>query len=345
MSKRKNTVIENYKVFLGSCSGRNYEESLIHCQEKANTLKPRDRYHYEITDELKILSTGVGDVFYCMYNIGNAHEAQASIDLLLKADIKAFKQNAYVGAKLKILGQDGAHWGYYSYSTKYFTSLLSDNQELKEFLILNQDMISGSLNQKHYKGNEIYPYFNRSALLALSGDWELLKERSLRFLKDETRAKSTKQLEPDFEFFMALANQDADVMKQVLENMLAKRLARKVGHDLNLWFDFYLCMPVLMYAKIAAIHGFDLGIDSPIAPKELIEVKPLESYEDPYDFMKEFDFHQPQQVWIDRWKAKMEAGLAWREREYKKLKNRILRFFGRGGRLIDLQPSSPIDKK
>ena len=335
--------MENYKVFLGSSSGRNFQESIGHCMERADNLNKTNQYHQGLIEDLEIIKTGVGNPFYCMFYLGGTYEAQASVDLVVHGDIQAFKQHAYVGAKLKILGQDGAHWGYYSYSTKYFTSLLSDNQELKEFLILNQDMISGSLNQKHYKGNEIYPYFNRSALLALSGDWELLKERSLRFLKDETRAKSTKQLEPDFEFFMALANQDADAMKQVLENMLAKRLARKVGHDLNLWFDFYLCMPVLMYAKIAAIHGFDLGIDSPIAPKELIEVKPLESYEDPYDFMKEFDYKQPQQVWIDRWKAKMKAGLAWREREQKKLKNRILRFFGRGG--IDLQPSSPIDKK
>ena len=142
-----------------------------------------------------------------------------------------------------------------------------------------------------------------------------------------------------------MSNQDTEEMKQILNEILEYWISTKVKIDLNIHFDFYLYLPVLTYAKIAAIHGFDLGIDSPIAPKELIEVKPLESYEDPYDFMKEFDFHQPQQVWIDRWKAKMEAGLAWREREYKKLKNRILRLFGRGGRLIDLQPRSPIDKK
>ena len=185
-------------------------------------------------------------------------------------------------------------------------------------------------------------YLERLVLLALAGDWEKLRAGCLRFLNDD---KHSKAIESDFRFFLAMSNQDTEEMKQILNEILEYWISTKVKIDLNIHFDFYLYLPALIYAKIAMIHGFDLGIDSPIAPKELIEVKPLESYEDPYDFMKEFDFHQPQQVWIDRWKAKMEAGLAWREREYKKLKNRILRLFGRGGRLIDLQPRSPIDKK
>ena len=48
-----------------------------------------------------------------------------------------------------------------------------------------------------------------------------------------------------------------------------------------------------MYAKIAAIHGFDLGIDSPIAPKELIDINPLAEYKIPYDFMKSLILMRP----------------------------------------------------
>ena len=42
-------------------------------------------------------------------------------------------------------------------------------------------------------------------------------------------------------------------------------------------------------SKIALYHGIDLEIDHEVAPKELIDNTPLESYEDPYDFMKDFD--------------------------------------------------------
>ena len=46
-----------------------------------------------------------------------------------------------------------------------------------------------------------------------------------------------------------------------------------------------------MYAKIAAIHGFDLGIDHEIAPKEAIAYAPLpeDEYQDPFDFMRAYD--------------------------------------------------------
>lgn len=328
MSRRiKNLVMENYKVFLGSSSGRNFQESIVHCIDRADNLNITNSYHQEVIEDLEIIRTGVGNPFYCMFYLGGTYGAQESVDLVVHGDVQAFKQNAYVAAKLQILSEKEADWGCSGYSSIYFLHLLSDSPELKEFLISQQDTISGSLDQKTYKGDYIYPYLNRSALLALAGDWGYLKERSLRFLNNQTRAKATIKLEPDFKFFLALANQDVEEMKNVLEGMLEYRLSTRVIQDLNLWFDFYLYLPVLTYAKIAMIHGFDLGIDSPIAPKELIEVRPLASYEDPYDFMKEFDFHQPQQRWIDRWKAKMEAGLAWRAREQKKLKNRILRFW------------------
>lgn len=61
-----------------------------------------------------------------------------------------------------------------------------------------------------------------------------------------------------------------------------------------------------MYGKIASIHGYDLEIDHELAPKELIKYDPLpdEEYEDPYDFMKEFDYNAPQSEWIEKYSPK-----------------------------------------
>ena len=42
------------------------------------------------------------------------------------------------------------------------------------------------------------------------------------------------------------------------------------------WLSLFFLQPqIVMYAKIAAIHGFDLGIDHEIAPKEAIAYAPL----------------------------------------------------------------------
>ena len=94
-------------------------------------------------------------------------------------------------------------------------------------------------------------------------------------------------------------------MEAALNKLLEPKMAKKAVYACNVWFDFYLQVQVVLYGKIASIHGFDLNIDSPIAPKELIKYDPLPHYEDPYDFMKEFDYNRPQQEWIDMWQERM----------------------------------------
>ena len=70
-------------------------------------------------------------------------------------------------------------------------------------------------------------------------------------------------------------------------------------------YDFYLHILVIIYAKIALMNGVDLGIDNEVAPKELIDNTPLESYEEPYEFMKKFDLatfgKKEWQEWIDEY--------------------------------------------
>ena len=44
-------------------------------------------------------------------------------------------------------------------------------------------------------------FFNANTLLALSGDWQLLKERALTFLNDEKKARSDLKRIPDHEFY------------------------------------------------------------------------------------------------------------------------------------------------
>ena len=117
-------------------------------------------------------------------------------------------------------------------------------------------------------------------------------------------------------FYVALADKNIKGMQEALDKLLELKLAKRAAKDTLLHFDFYLQPQVLMYAKIAAIHGFDLGIDSPIAPKELIDINPLAEYKIPYDFMKSFDFDAPHQVWVNYVKQRME------EAKQKKVENK-----------------------
>ena len=92
-----------------------------------------------------------------------------------------------------------------------------------------------------------------------------------------------------YEFLGALADKDIDGMKKAINGMMEQKVARKFSNDNNPNYEFYLHVYVIIYAKIALYHGIDLKIDNEVAPRELIDITPLEKYEDPYDFMKDFD--------------------------------------------------------
>lgn len=47
-----------------------------------------------------------------------------------------------------------------------------------------------------------------------------------------------------------------------------------------------ISIPALSYAKLAYIKGYELDIDHPLIPKELLPVRPNDEYWE-YDFMKE----------------------------------------------------------
>ena len=100
-------------------------------------------------------------------------------------------------------------------------------------------------------------FFNANTLLALSGDWQLLKERALTFLMMRKKARSDfKAAFPDHEFYVALADKNIKGMQEALDKLLELKFAKRAAKDTILHFDFYLQPQVLMYAKIAAIHGF-----------------------------------------------------------------------------------------
>ncbi|WP_051919568.1 Imm49 family immunity protein [Basilea psittacipulmonis] len=339
---------KNYTVYLGSVTKMSYEESIQHCQNWANYLYGKgyfDLYDVDIRKGTKTLrdkpistlqetidyiNEKEGNPLMRMRRISNYHAAQSSLDLLLNADVKAFKKHAYIAGKLLLLSKDDYQWAYNGINVDhFFLSIMSDSPDLIRFLIQHRDEIVSV--DTRYESDDPRPYFNANTLLALSGEWELLKSRSQLYLQDKYKARHYRIRITDHEFYIALCDKNVDGMKDALNKLLEPKLAKRAVYDTTVWFDFYLQLQVLLYAKIAFIHGFDLGIDSPIAPKELIEYKPLKSeeYVDPYDFMKEFDYDQPIMNWINYWNAifeenqreqqKKRKGLSWFDRLILKL--------------------------
>ena len=304
--------MEKYKVFLGSDIAKTYSDAKKFTWERVNSFS--DNSYLVLFQRIKLIDEFRGDVFFSIGLLDDYHRALAS-KCLLENNISGFKENASIAGFLGILSEYDFQWAYNGINTNFFfMSLLSDNQKLIDYLIKHRDEIVDI--SVPYKRTDTRPFFNANTLLALSGDWQLLKERALTFLNDEKKARSDLKRIPDHEFYVALADKNIKGMQEALDKLLELKFAKRAAKGTLLHFDFYLQPQVLMYAKIAAIHGFDLGIDSPIAPKELIDINPLAEYKIPYDFMKSFDFDAPHQVWVNYVKQRME------EAKQKKVENK-----------------------
>ena len=299
-------------MFLGSDIAKTYSDAKKFTWERVNSFS--ENSYLVLFQRIKLIDEFRGDVFFSIGLLDDYHRALAS-KYLLENDISGFKENASIAGLLGILSEYDFQWAYNGINTNFFfMSLLSDNQKLIDYLIKHRDEIVDI--SVPYKRTDTRPFFNANTLLALSGDWQLLKERALTFLNDEKKARSDLKRIPDHEFYVALADKNIKGMQKALDKLLELKFAKRAAKDTLLHFDFYLQPQVLMYAKIAAIHGFDLGIDSPIAPKELIDINPLAEYKIPYDFMKSFDFDTPHQVWVNYVKQRME------EEKQKKVENK-----------------------
>ena len=304
--------MEKYKVFLGSDIAKTYSDAKKFTWERVNSFS--DNSYLVLFQRIKLIDEFRGDVFFSIGLLDDYHRALAS-KCLLENNISGFKENASIAGFLGTLSEYDFQWAYNGINTNFFfMSLLSDNQKLIDYLIKHRDEIVDI--SVPYKRTDTRPFFNANTLLALSGDWQLLKERALTFLNDEKKARGDLKRIPDHEFYVTLADKNIKGMQEALDKLLELKLAKRAAKDTLLHFDFYLQPQVLMYAKIAAIHGFDLGIDSPIAPKELIDINPLAEYKIPYDFMKSFDFDAPHQVWVNYVKQRME------EAKQKKVENK-----------------------
>ena len=245
-------------------------------------------------DKLEYIENKKGDQFSCMWTLSNYYNKFSSIDLVIEKNIKKHRLNCYIGGKLLILGCSRSN-RLFTQASQMFEMFMSNNPDFITFFKNNIDMImpddyDSEKNKYGYLKNDYGTFFLiRVILHAIRGDFEEVKKRCAAYLKNPLKDSYYKYGELHYEFLGALADKDIDGMKKAIDGMMEQKVARKFSNDNNPNYEFYLHVYVIIYAKIALYHGIDLGIDHEVAPKELIDNTPLESYEDPYDFMKDFD--------------------------------------------------------
>jgi len=112
-------------------------------------------------------------------------------------------------------------------------------------------------------------------------------ERNLNILETITLKKLPKnqqELIIDFTFFKALHERDKLKMEEELEKLVSLKIHKK--RNINEVHAQYVSLPALGYAKLAWRKGIEVEVNSPLVPKELLPIQPLDNYEIPYDFLK-----------------------------------------------------------
>ena len=254
----------------------------------------RKTYNNEVKETLNYITSRTGDQFSCMYFLYSDYSRLSSVNLLIEKNIEEHRLNCYIAGKLRILSTSRSSM-LVTHPTQMFEMFMSNNPDFITFFKNNMDMImpddyDSKKNKYGYLKNDYGTFFLiRVILHAIRGDFEEVKKRCSAYLEKPLKDSYYKYGELHYEFLSALADKDIDGMKKAIDGMMEQKVARKFSNDNNPNYEFYLHVYVIIYAKIALYHGIDLEIDNEVAPKELIDITPLEKYEDPYDFMKDFD--------------------------------------------------------
>ena len=275
-------------------------------------------------DDQSYLKERKGNPFAVMYFFSRKIDATMAGAWIFNKDLKTFKKLAYVYSKLSILKSveysDPMPFffrsDYNNVTEPMFHMLMSDSTEIRDFLIRNIEEVANDTEdlEDEYDLNRQMIY---NTLLMLEGkQLERLKQRSQKVLdaplpKIKQFAKELELKKYDFQFYLAFAEQDLEGMKKALEPFFVKKIAQDAAKHTLVYYDFYLQPQVVIYAKLASMHGFDLGINHEIAPKELIQYEPLpqEEYQDIVDFMKPYKLSYPYsylQNWIDYYLSKTD---------------------------------------
>ena len=269
-------------------------------EERIELINSNIRVFLDNTERwLKYIKEKQGNPLICISFIGDIYLYSASKNLLFEKDLEKFKQDMYIYGKLWIMGSDSR--GILRGNVIDLSEILiSNNKEIIDFFIRNFDLVAYERKKDEYIKSESDKFLARTILLALKGEWEDVIRRSDIYLNNPSKSSYHKYIYLEFEFLKALALKDSIKMKETIEKMLEKKVAKKMLNDMSTAFDFYLHIFVIMYAKIAMYHGIDLGIDHEIAPKELIDITPAKEYYEPYDFMKKFNLNTiTKEEWLD----------------------------------------------
>lgn len=209
-------------------------------------------------------------------------------------NMQALKQHFHASAKLKRLATtyDGTRqlW------TNQLYDMLSDNLEVI------QDWAALATEQfiKVRDKPTDFHFYTHMYQLAIRDDYAELQAK-LNLAKSSPDKKVLKNFGSKIELFTSFLERDkkgleAQILK--LANKWQTRINRN-GMTRTVITAQVMATDAMEYAKLCWLKGIEVEIDHPLIPMELLPFKPLEHYDDVYDFLSS-DWTPPTQNFIQK---------------------------------------------
>lgn len=241
-------------------------------------IKDLEKDAYSMRYERKKKSLGA--VLSCM---ARDHQGLGIYAYFGESDVARMKQHFHVATKLNIASA-GLRWGEtLSTDANFVYALLSDSAEVIQsyaHLELNDEFIKYRQNPK---ASQFYVHMIQLAIR--DEHEELLAKIAIAVQKANKKIRETYSTGSDF--FSLFLKRD----KQTLEDHIMQSanewqgmIKRGVVTNSPLSQDL-MASHAMVYAKLCWLKGIEVEIDHPLVPMELLPIKPLEHYDDVYDFL------------------------------------------------------------
>jgi hypothetical protein len=215
------------------------------------------------------------DLGACYASLSDIHLNIGACSYFIDGDMKALKQNFYTASQLtcaKLRFEDKE--AYVNVRQTINWALLSDNPDIIN-TIANLETPT-LINARHKPLDYGFQAYMWQA--AIKSDYETLAEKIEKLAKNGRKADRLLCSEKK-DFFSLLIQED----KQGLEDLILRGAKQKEGSPL---MDDFVAELSTYQAKLCWFRGIPVEIDSPLVPMDLMPIKPLEHYDDVYDFLQ-----------------------------------------------------------
>jgi len=159
-------------------------------------------------------------------------------------------------------------------------AVLSDNNEIIEWYAASAPRFSTEAFVSDIGKPKSMAFYRYQAYLALQSRWDELGERAEQVLAISGQIKRDTEYLIDQEFYLALARGDADSMESIIGKLVTPQLRKKRYKTQNGLARDMMDTYAILFSKIAVRSGYDIRVDSPWIPRELLNLKPCSEYPD-----------------------------------------------------------------